>query len=204
METSFCIISNNCWGAEVYKDYDLGYNTPFVGLFIPPDCFVKLCNDLTNCLSKQLLFTKDTKYDIYKTLVQERPYPIGLLGDIEIHFLHYGDESEARDKWERRKSRMPKDEQTWLIKGCDREIENWENYVTQWNKIPYKKVFFSAKRRTNINGLIWIMESFRQPCVTDGKALYNISKKYFSITQLMGTGLGQLSGYEMLKAFFKK
>lgn len=31
-------------------------------------------------------------------------YPIALLGDVEIHFLHYDNETVAKEKWERRES----------------------------------------------------------------------------------------------------
>lgn len=46
-------------------------------------------------------YKKDiTDYGIYGK------YPIGILNEIEIHFLHYKDNDEALKKWERRKNRI--------------------------------------------------------------------------------------------------
>lgn len=45
-----------------------------------------------------LQFVKESKYleDF------DNRYPIALLDDVELHFLHYADETEARQKWDRR------------------------------------------------------------------------------------------------------
>lgn len=180
MNSQFCIISNNCWGAEFYIERNIEYNSPFVGLFIPPLQFAKMANDLPEYLSQELVFVKETKCKEYEKLHLKEKYPIGLLNDIEIHFLHYKDENEAILKWNRRLDRMPKDSSNWFIKACDGEINNWAEYTGLWNSIPYNKVFFSAKKRIEIDNLIQIHESFND-YVTDGKALYKLSKDYFDV-----------------------
>lgn len=180
MNRDFCVISNNCWGAEVYIDRKIEYNSPFVGLFIPPLQFVKMVNNLPVYLKLELVFIKKTKCKEYEKLHLKEKYPIALLGDIEIHFLHYKDENEAITKWKRRLGRMPLDSSNWFIKGCDGEIDNWVQYVDLWNSIPYNKIFFSAKKRIEIDNLIHIIESFND-YVTDGKALYKLSKDYFDV-----------------------
>ncbi|WP_348799915.1 DUF1919 domain-containing protein [Flavobacterium adhaerens] len=180
MNKDFCIISNDCWGAEVYIERKIKYNSPFVGLFIPPLDFVKMANSLPVYLKHNLVFVKRTKYIEYEKLHLKERYPIGLLGDIEIHFLHYKDENEATSKWNRRLGRMPLDSSNWFIKGCDREINNWFEFLILWNSIPYNKVFFSAKKIPGIDKLIRITESFND-YVTDGKDLYKLSKDYFNI-----------------------
>jgi uncharacterized protein (DUF1919 family) len=186
MNSEFCIISNNCWGAEFYIDRNIKYNSPFVGLFIPPSQFVKMVNNLQEYLKLDLVFIKKTKFKEYEELHLKEKYPIALLGDIEIHFLHYNDENEAVTKWNRRLNRMPQDTSNWFVKGCDVEIFNWVEYADLWNSIRYNKVFFSAKKRNEIDNLIHIVESFND-YVTDGKALYKLSKDYFDIDKWIDT-----------------
>ena len=189
MKDKFCIISNNCWGGEVYKDLNLHYNTPFIGLFIPPLCFVKLCNNLPWYLAQDIKFIETSKYDFYELERKKNKYPVALLYDVEIHFQHYSDNEEVIEKWYRRKDRMPKNSDLWFIKGCDREIDNWDIIKKKWNQIPYKKVFFLSNKNLEINGSVWIFES-KDKQVTDGKALYKISKNYINIVNwLNGRGI---------------
>lgn len=180
MNKDFCIISNDCWGAEVYIERKIAYNTPFVGLFIPPSDFVKMANNLQSYLATELFFVKETMFKDYQELYKKESYPIALLGDVEIHFLHYTDENQAFEKWNRRLARMPKDTSNWFIKGCDREVSDWDYLDKMWNTIPFHKVFFSAKERATIDHSITITESY-DDYVTDGKALYHLSKEYFDI-----------------------
>lgn len=180
MNNDFCIISNNCWGAEVYIERKMEYNSPFVGLFIPPLHFVKMSNNLPEYLKKELVFKKETQFKEYEELYQKDQYPIALLGDIEIHFLHYRDETEALSKWKRRLERIPEDSSNWFIKGCDREINDWPQFIALWNSTPYNKVFFSAKKRAGVDKLVSITESY-DDYVTDGKTLYRLSKDYFDV-----------------------
>jgi uncharacterized protein (DUF1919 family) len=185
----FVIISNNCWGAEVYIDFKREYNTPFVGLFLAPDDFVKMCNNFDYYLSLDLKFAAHSKYDMYKDGHDKKKYPIGLLDDVEIHFLHYADEQEAKNKWTRRLARMNSDKSLWRVKGCDREVSDMHEYSLSWNTIPYAKVFFSAKNLNKlIDGNVQISEFNDKEEVIDGKALYNVSKKYFLIESWLERG----------------
>lgn len=184
MKKEFCIISNNCWGAEIYKDFGLEYNTPFVGLFIPPLDFVKLCNDLPNYLKQEMQFVSKSKFSDY----QQVNYPLGTLEDIEIHFVHYKNIDEAIAKWNRRRGRMPEFSETFYIKGDDRELDDWKHYTKEWNKIPYRKIFFSKRFEPAIQGLVWLSEYSRKDTIPDGKALYKVSKNHINITKLL---LGQ-------------
>ena len=72
-------------------------------------------------------------------------YPIGVLDDIEICFMHYKTEKEALEKWTRRCSRI-----TWdnlIIKFCDQNGCTKKN-IDDFNKIDkYEKMIcFTAKK----------------------------------------------------------
>jgi uncharacterized protein (DUF1919 family) len=64
-------------------------------------------------------------------------FPVCVLGDsgIEIHFLHYKTEQEAKDKWERRIRRM--DWENLFVKyDCGKDYANKES-VEKFLNLPY-------------------------------------------------------------------
>lgn len=100
------IVSNNCWGGHLYRDLNLPYNSPFIGLFITSPDYIKMLNDFEGYMNQELTFITKSILDEGKSNPKPRNYPIGVLKDIEIHFLHYQNESEAKEKWNRRKARI--------------------------------------------------------------------------------------------------
>lgn len=103
------IISNNCWGGFIYQKYGLKYSTPTIGLYIPGDDFVRFCANLHEYLNKELSFIAWERARLYPQIGAGEAYPVALLGDVEIYFMHYRSEDEAREKWERRKKRINPD-----------------------------------------------------------------------------------------------
>ncbi len=103
----FSIIANNCWGGSVYQYYGMEYHSPTVGLYFFAEEYMRFLGDLRRYLSMELQFIPPESskyYGQYKNLPIN--YPIGLLGDVEIVFLHYKSEAEAKQKWERRAKRV--------------------------------------------------------------------------------------------------
>lgn len=68
----FVIVSNNCWGAEIYKRLELEYNTPFVGLMIYGPDYIKLLENFDYYIDRELSFISVSKW-----LEGACPYPIG-------------------------------------------------------------------------------------------------------------------------------
>lgn len=104
----FSIISNNCWGGYVYRFFGLPYLTPTVGLYINPKDYFRFLSDIKGYLNKKLVFIKPEDSRYYSELKKkgELNVPIGVIGDVEIVFLHYKTEQEAFDKWNRRAARV--------------------------------------------------------------------------------------------------
>ena len=119
-ERPFVIISNNCWGYELYNALGRKYNTPFVGLFLFPECYIQFLENFETCINSEMKFSTGSKY-----MSTNPNYPIGLLcGHIEIHFLHYTSEDEAISKWNRRIRRLKKAieaNEPFFVKFCDRD-----------------------------------------------------------------------------------
>ena len=104
---NFSIISDDCWGGRVYTDVGVSYTSPTVNLFFYSSCFLKLVQDLKNYIDKDLEFVTVSKYEIanQSRMNSGKNYPIGTLGDIEVHFLHSKDNKDALTKWNYRKTR---------------------------------------------------------------------------------------------------
>lgn len=104
----FSIICNNCWGGYVYRRYGLPYLSPTVGLYFFADDYIKFCYNLREYMKKELVFIQAEESKWFKELKEKNNtcVPIARLGDIEIIFLHYHSKEEAKEKWERRATRI--------------------------------------------------------------------------------------------------
>lgn len=153
----FTIISNNCWGGMVYESYGLKKQTPTVGMFFMAPDYIRFLKRIHEYLSEDLQFIDPIESRwVNSTEVRDDKrfgkYPIARLSlsdgeSIELFFLHYHSEEEAKAKWDKRKSRI-----NWnhiLVKfndmnGCtEKEIEDFIN-------IPiHSKLFFTCKKWNN-------------------------------------------------------
>ncbi|CVI73617.1 hypothetical protein NDGK_03127 [Clostridiales bacterium CHKCI001] len=127
--TDFTIISNNCWGSFTYQKYGIEYKSPTVGLYILGHDFVKLCANWEVYFKYKLEFIPWEQASYYYALVNEKPYPVARLRDIEIYFMHYHSEKEAADKWYRRIKRINPEHMIFKLsqrEECSkRDIENF-------------------------------------------------------------------------------
>ena len=155
---TFTIISNNCWGGTVYEAYNLPKQSPTVGMFFMADDYLKFLSDLEGYLYGILTFIAPEKSrwkDAPQVSGDRRfgSYPVGHLSNgkntIEIFFLHYHSEQEAREKWERRCKRM--NWERMLVKFNDQNGCTSKN-VQDFMRLPFKnKLFFTCKEWPGIS-----------------------------------------------------
>jgi uncharacterized protein (DUF1919 family) len=105
----FSIISNDCFGGMAYEELGMRYESPFVGLFIVPEDYVRLLRELRKSVEGPVQFRQESRHEhinIWRANTQ-RNYPIGMIGDeVELHFVHYQDAATAEAKWRRRAARI--------------------------------------------------------------------------------------------------
>lgn len=161
---AFTIISNNCWGAKIYRYFGLPYETPTVGLYFFPDDFLRFVSNLKYYLSLDLSFISADKSKYYQILKKRGHItkPIGLLDDVEIVFLHFKDEQDASEKWERRKQRIHFDNLFFKfseMNGCSlSQLQQFDNlplqnklvFVTKDYKLKSQVVYKSNQRNGQI------------------------------------------------------
>ncbi len=147
----FTIISNNCWGGFVYQKYGLPYNTPTIGLFFTGHDYVKFCSRLEHYLSQSIQFIPWEASVLYPDIKDSAPYPVGMIDDIEVYFMHYHSEEEAVEKWERRKQRINWDKM--IFKLSQRELCSKQD-IEAFVALPYEnKICFAYD---NVPGAIYV------------------------------------------------
>lgn len=128
----FSIISQNCIGGVFYHDMGMQFLSPTINTFIPEPGFVKLVLNLRHYMEQELV------------VHWGETYPIGMLEDVEIHFMHYGTCQEAEESWNKRKARINWDR--IFVIGTDRNGFH-ESVFAEWIKIPYPKILYTAQER---------------------------------------------------------
>lgn len=145
--SKFTIISNNCWGGHVYRYFASTYDSPTVGLYIFSEDYVKFVHHLKEYLDMPLKFIT-CKESRFRDILEARgghdtTCPIGVLGDIEIIFLHYRSREEALEKWTRRKNRIHWD--NMIFKMSEQNICNLEHLKKFDSLQVEKKLVFTTK-----------------------------------------------------------
>lgn len=175
----FTIISNNCWAGHVYRYYNLPYTSPTIGLFFFSEDFLKFTYDLKGYLSLKFNFItyKESKY---RKQLEEYgggclSCPIGVLGDIEVIFLHYKTTKEAMDKWDRRKDRINWD--NIYFKMSEMNLCS-PSLLTKFDQLPSsKKVVFTTKDY-KLSSQIIFTDSYMKDYISDDTTNF---RKYINL-----------------------
>lgn len=133
-KSKFTIISNNCWGGEVYESYNLIKQSPTIGLFFIASDYIKFISNLKNYLEKKLTFIDPMESQYLPQVKNSKNYgnyPVAKLGDIEIFFMHYTSQKQVIEKWNRRIKRINWNHILYKFNdqnGCTEEdIKQFEN-----------------------------------------------------------------------------
>lgn len=176
---NFTIISNNCWGGLVSRDFNFQYKSPFVGLFIMTPDFIKLIKNLEYYMEQNLEFVAESKFEQVNLQRKTSYFPIAMLGDVEIDFQHYKSEKEAYEKWNRRKNRIVWD--NLYFKLAEKYNCTYKD-LKQFDELPFEnKLVFTKRKYDDINSAVYI------PDFNLKKEMYNY-KKYFNIVEWLNSG----------------
>jgi uncharacterized protein (DUF1919 family) len=156
--TTFSIFANNCAAGFIYQDAGLEYRTPTIGLFFHSPCYIKLLKNF-NSVNDTLKFVKKSKYESTNNLRgnSNNFYPIAIIGDdIEIHFLHYKSNEDAKDKWARRLSKMNYENLLFLFSA--REFVT-DEIIREFCGLPFSnKICLSANEYKDLKEVIYFSE----------------------------------------------
>ena len=108
------IISDNCNAGIIYHDLGLQFFSPTVNLYFLPGDYLKFLKNLHHYLQVEPQETMDTSV----------AWPVGMLDDVKVFFMHYKSFEEARAKWTARAARVDFDNLFVLMSeknGCTLE-----------------------------------------------------------------------------------
>ena len=183
----FSIICDDCWGGKVYLDLGISYASPTVNIFIYSSCYIKLVKDLKAYMDKELVFVEKSRYE-RSNFGREKSgnkYPIGILDDIEIHFLHSKDQEDAQSKWDLRKKRINYDR--LLFKFSDSFLNDPQDLIS-FEELPIKnKIIFVSKKYEGLNNYILLDEFKEQGFVSDPFKYRWIYRKHFDFVKWLNS-----------------
>ncbi|AOF53883.1 exopolysaccharide biosynthesis protein [Rodentibacter caecimuris] len=151
------VISANCVGAFILHDLGEPFNSPFVNLYLSPKDFIRYLQNITFYQQQPLEF-----------IVSEKTYPVGKLADIEIHFMHYHTEQEAREKWQIRSARINPDNLFIIMTDKDGAQGIDDENLVAFDRLPFKnKVVFTHKPYPELGSAFYIKGFEQQNQVGD-------------------------------------
>jgi uncharacterized protein (DUF1919 family) len=92
----FSIVSDYCWGGQIYQVLNRPYASPFVGLWVGCDTYLDLIESLPQALERPLEFEPQSTI----------PYPVARLGGARLGFKHYPERDQAEATFRRRALRF--------------------------------------------------------------------------------------------------
>lgn len=131
------VFASNCNGGVMTHDLGLQFRSPTVNLFIRPKEYVRFLDNLQHYLH-EAQFVPGGGTD----------YPVGILDDIRVDFVHYQSFDEAVAKWNSRLDRIDLDNAFYVMTerdGCTHDD------LVAFDELPYRnKVVFVSKPMPDI------------------------------------------------------
>lgn len=159
----FSIISSNCNGGVMAHDLGVRFNTPFINVGFHGDDFVKLLNNPKHYIYDcELKFVKPEIDGAYIVTGKET-YPVAMLDDIYLYFVHDTSKEVALDNWNRRKNRINWD--NLFIVFTDRDLCSYDT-IASFDKLPYEnKIIFTNKEYPEFKSAVYIKGFEKDKCV---------------------------------------
>lgn len=126
-------ISSNCAGGVFSHDCEMRFLSPTVNSWMSPGDYIKFIENMDVYLKLP-----------FKDGHKEENYPVGLIGDIKVHCIHYSTFEDAKIKWEVRSKRVDKHRIVLTMtdqNGCSREL------AEKFDALPFPKIFLTSNEK---------------------------------------------------------
>lgn len=135
IENPVSIISDDCWGGEVYHMLALTFSSPTINIAWEKEEYAKFISDLPYYLRQPLKCGREGNFETGE-------YPIGVLGEgdrqVQMELIHNISFEEAEEQWERRRQRVNFDN-IFVKFGFDKN-DNWELCMNVFDNLNYNKI----------------------------------------------------------------
>ena len=168
-----------------YEELAMRYHTPFVGLFLVIEDYMRLLRRPRFYCENKIEFatgSRHEKINSWREMIGKR-YPIGVLsGDVEIHFLHYVSRQEAEAKWTRRVQRIHWNNLS--VKICWHDDDRMQHWLHEFDEMPFgKKVSLVPHEPSGLRHAVRLRDY-----TTDGSAQYWTSHRHFDVAKWLNDG----------------
>ncbi len=138
------IIADNCNAGIIYHDLELPFFSPTINLFFLPEDYLRFLKNLRQYI--QMAPTETTDATV--------KWPVGMLDDVKVHFMHYKTFVEAKEKWVARATRIDFDNLFVMMSeknGCTYE------QMQEFDSLPFQsKVLLTHKPYPELRCSVYI------------------------------------------------
>ena len=135
-ENPVTILSDDCWGGNVYRELDLPFTSPLINIYWPRESFCEFIKD-------PLFYLKEPLHMVRDGVPRESMFPIGRLGDekrsVELHFVHSKSYQKAEEDWNRRVKRINED-RLFVKFAFEASAPRREEYLSVFRKLTCPKI----------------------------------------------------------------
>ncbi len=139
------IFACNCWGGLMYHRLRLPFTSPFINLFVEGEDYLRFLCTPKDYMDQTVEWSR-MAYDEYLS----REYPVGVCGDIEIHFNHYKNFDDAKADWKRRRERIRWDRIFIMMYTED------DSAAARFSQLPYERKICFVPFKSELQGVYTI------------------------------------------------
>ena len=181
----FTIISDNCWGRELYRFLGLPCNTPTAGMGIAKDYLDFIENLHSESAHEVKELDKSHCEEITGTI-----YPVGNTPYAKIHFLHFKRFDLAQRLFRIRFKKINKKNLFYKIDfdyyGCRNKVD-----IDRWNnmKLPNSIAFYSDDTLKFYTGKIHNGIYIKKKKIPENNYIFGYTQRYFDYITWLNTGI---------------
>lgn len=129
-DTSFSLLATNCVGGVMLHDLGLRFMTPTINTVLPAESFLRFVDGLGTYLSRPVVDAGRSPAG----------YPVGKIGDVQVHFVHYATFEDASRKWQERALRV----NVHNVRLCMTDRDGFRpEHLVRFAALPHPKVLLS-------------------------------------------------------------
>lgn len=132
-DISFSIFSNNCLGGVIYHDLGKKFTSPLINTAMDGEDFIRFLERPQYYLNHELEFIQWEGHN----------YPIAIVDDIEIRFVHYKTTAEAEEMFRKRAKRIVWD--NLFVIATNHDGLNSDELLKRFDQLPYNKIMFVSE-----------------------------------------------------------
>lgn len=143
----FSIISNNCVAWAMYRQFNMRYTSPTIGMFFVSEDYIRFLECFPYCITQPLTFLDKSRHSSVEDMRVTNKWPIGSICDAEIQFSHYISSDVVLATWNRRVKRLVLDNMFVIFSD---HYDFREELLEKFKQLPFQhKLFLSGTKRSD-------------------------------------------------------